>query len=169
MLPVSTLEPARILLVDDQPANLFALEQTLAAPGYELVRAESGAQALAFLLRNDCAVILLDVSMPGMDGYEVARLVRQGPRTRDIPIVFVTAMAQDERDVLGGYESGAIDYLVKPVRPEVLRSKVAGFVALYRARQEIRRQAELLREHERLQHRNTVAELELHALQRQQA
>jgi signal transduction histidine kinase/CheY-like chemotaxis protein len=161
-------DSVRILLVDDQPANLFALEQVLVAPGYQLVRAESGEQALAFLLRSECAVILLDVAMPGMDGYEVARLVRQSPRTRDIPIVFVTAMANDERDVLDGYESGAIDYLVKPVRPEVLRSKVAGFVALYRARQEIRRQAELLREHERLQHRSTVAELELRALQRQQ-
>jgi signal transduction histidine kinase/DNA-binding response OmpR family regulator len=166
---VRALDPVRILLVDDQPANLFALEQVLASPDYELVKAQSGEAALAFLLRADCAVILLDVSMPGMDGYEVARLVRRGPRTREIPIVFVTAMAQGERDVLGGYESGAIDYLVKPVRPEVLRSKVAGFVALYRARQEIRRQAEQLREHERLEHRHAVAELELRALQRQQA
>jgi signal transduction histidine kinase len=162
-------DAVRILLVDDQPANLFALEQVLASPEYELVKAESGERALAFLLRSDCAVILLDVSMPGMDGYEVARLVRQGPRTREIPIVFVTAMAQDERDVLVGYERGAIDYLVKPVRAEVLRSKVAGFVALYRARQEIRRQAEQLRAHELLEHRHALAELELRALQRQQA
>ena len=162
-------EPAKILLVDDQRANLFALEQVLARPGYEIVKAESGAQALAFLLRSECAVILLDVSMPDMDGYEVARLVRQNARTREIPIVFVTAMAQDERDVLDGYQSGAIDYLVKPVRPEVLRRKVAGFVELHRARQEIRHQAELLREHERVAHRHTVAALELRALQRQQA
>jgi signal transduction histidine kinase/DNA-binding response OmpR family regulator len=166
---VSTPEPATILLVDDQPANLFAMQQTLTAPGYELVLAESGEKALAYLLRGACAAILLDVSMPGMDGYEVARLVRRNPRTRNIPIVFVTAMAQDERDVLGGYECGAIDYLVKPIRPEVLRSKVAGLVALYRAQQEIRRQAELLREHERLQHRHELAELELRFLQRQQA
>ena len=166
---VSLPELTRILLVDDQPANLFALEQTLAAPGYELVLAESGEKALAFLLRADCAVILLDVCMPGMDGYEVAALLRQNPRTRDIPILFVTAMAEDERQVLGGYESGAIDYLVKPINPQVLRSKVAGFVALYRARQELRRQAELLREAEALQHRHVVAELELRALQRQQA
>jgi signal transduction histidine kinase/DNA-binding response OmpR family regulator len=159
----------RILLVDDQPANLFALEQVLASPGYELVKADSGERALAFLLRADCAVILLDVSMPGMDGYEFARLVRKSPRTRDIPIVFLTAMAQDEVDVLGGYQCGAIDYLLKPVRPEVLRSKVAAFVALYRARDELRRQAERLREHEAREHRHALAELELRSLQRQQA
>jgi signal transduction histidine kinase/CheY-like chemotaxis protein len=163
------LEPVKILLVDDRRPNLFALEQVLAAPDYEIVKAESGAEALAFLLRGECAVILMDVSMPGMDGYEAARLVRQNPRTRDIPIVFVTAMAQDERNVLDGYDSGAIDYLVKPVRAEVLRSKVAGFVALHRARLEIRRQAELLREHDRRQHALAVTELELRALQRQQA
>jgi signal transduction histidine kinase len=163
------LEPVKILLVDDRRPNLFALEQVLAAPDYEIVKAESGPEALAFLLKGECAVILMDVSMPGMDGYEAARLIRQNPRTRDIPIVFVTAMAQDERDVLDGYDSGAIDYLVKPVRAEVLRSKVAGFVALHRARLEIKRQAELLREHDRRQHALAVAELELRALQRQQA
>jgi signal transduction histidine kinase len=162
-------DPAKILLVDDRRPNLFALEQVLAAPGYEIVKAESGAAALAFLLRDDCAVILMDVSMPELDGYETARLIRLNPRTRDIPIVFVTAISLDERNMLDGYESGAIDYLVKPVRPEVLRSKVAGFVALYRARQEIRRQADLLREHERQQHGRTVAELELRSLQRQRA
>jgi signal transduction histidine kinase/DNA-binding response OmpR family regulator len=162
-------EPVKILLVDDRRANLFALEQVLAAPGYDIVKAESGARALAFLLHEECAVVLMDVSMPEMDGYEVARLVRRNPRTRDIPIVFVTAMAHDERNVLDGYDSGAIDYLVKPVRPEVLRSKVAGFVALHRARLEIRRQAELLREHDRRHHALAVAELELRALQRQQA
>lgn len=163
------LEPAKILLVDDRRANLFALEQVLAAPGYEIVKAQSGAEALGFLLKGECAVILMDVSMPGMDGYETARLIRQNPRTRDIPVVFVTAMALDERNVLDGYDSGAIDYIMKPVRPEVLRSKVAGFVALHRARLEIRRQAELLREHERRQHVLAVAELELRAMQRQQA
>jgi signal transduction histidine kinase/DNA-binding response OmpR family regulator len=162
-------EPVKILLVDDRRPNLFALEQVLAAPGYEIVKAESGAEALGFLLKGECAVILMDVSMPAMDGYETARLIRQNPRTRDIPIVFVTAMALDERNVLDGYDSGAIDYIVKPVRPEVLRSKVAGFVALHRARLEIRRQAELLREHERRQHVLAVAELEVRALQRQQA
>jgi signal transduction histidine kinase/DNA-binding response OmpR family regulator len=166
---MARLAPVKILLVDDRRPNLFALEQVLAAPGYEIVKAESGAQALAFLLRDECAVILMDVSMPDMDGYETARLIRRNPRTRDIPVVFVTAMAPDERNVLDGYESGAIDYLVKPVRPEVLRSKVGGFVALHRARLEIRRQAELLREHERLQHGHALAELELRALQRQRA
>ncbi len=166
---MATAGPAKILLVDDRRANLFAMEQVLAKPGYEIVKADSGPQALSFLLRSECAVMLLDVSMPGMDGYEVARLVRGNARTRDLPIVFVTAMAHEERNVLDGYESGAIDYLVKPVRPEVLRSKVAGFVALFRARQEIRRQAELLREHELRDHRHTIAALELRALQRQQA
>jgi signal transduction histidine kinase len=158
----------KILLVDDKPANLLALEAALASPEYELVKAQSGAEALRFLLKNDCALILLDVNMPGMDGYETARLVRQNERTRTIPIVFVTALSEDETRVVAGYQSGAIDYLRKPVQPEVLRSKVAGFAALHRARLEIQRQAELLRAHERREHAHALAELELRSLRRQQ-
>jgi CheY-like chemotaxis protein len=158
----------KILLVDDKPANLLALEAALASPEYELVKAQSGAEALRFLLKNDCALILLDVNMPGMDGYETARLVRQNERTRAIPIVFVTALSEDETRVVAGYQSGAIDYLRTPVQPEVLRSKVAGFAALHRARLEIQRQAELLRAHERREHAHALAELELRSLRRQQ-
>jgi signal transduction histidine kinase/DNA-binding response OmpR family regulator len=162
-------ERAKILLVDDRRANLLAVEQLLSSPDYEIIQAASGREALAFLLKAECAVILMDVNMPEMDGYETARLIRQNERTRDIPIVFVTAMALDERNVLAGYESGAIDYLMKPLRPEVLRSKVAGFVNLHRARLELKRQAELLREHERREHAHALAALELKTLQHQQA
>lgn len=158
----------KILLVDDRPANLLALEAALASPQYELVKAQSGAEALRFLLKNDCALILMDVNMPGMDGYETARLVRQNERTRAIPIVFITALSEDETRVVAGYQSGAIDYLRKPVQPDVLRSKVAGFAALHRARLEIQRQAELLRAHEQREHAHALAELELRALRRQQ-
>ncbi|GEJ59143.1 hybrid sensor histidine kinase/response regulator [Anaeromyxobacter diazotrophicus] len=161
-------EAIQILLVDDRPSNLLALEAALASPEYELVKAESGAEALRFLLKHDCALILMDVQMPGMDGYETARLVRQNERTRNIPIVFVTAFAEDEARVLAGYESGGVDYLRKPLQPEVLRSKVAAFVALHRARLEIQRQAELLRAHERREHAHTLAQLEVRALRRQQ-
>ncbi|HEX8909383.1 MAG TPA: ATP-binding protein [Anaeromyxobacteraceae bacterium] len=160
--------PIKILLVDDRPANLLALEAALASPQYELVKAQSGAEALRFLLKNDCALILMDVNMPGMDGYETARLVRQNERTRAIPIVFITALSEDETRVVAGYQSGAIDYLRKPIQPEVLRSKVAGFAALHRARLEIQRQAELLRAHEQREHAHALAELELRALRRQQ-
>jgi signal transduction histidine kinase/DNA-binding response OmpR family regulator len=159
---------ATVLLVDDRPANLLALESALAAPDLEIVKADSGAAALRFLLRSECAVILMDVNMPGLDGYETARLIRQNERTRGIPIVFVTAFGAEDRQVLLGYESGAIDYLLKPLRPEVLRSKVAGFVALHRARLEVQHQAELLREAERREHAHAVAELELRALRREQ-
>jgi PAS domain S-box-containing protein len=159
---------ATVLLVDDRPANLLALESALAAPDLEIVKAGSGAEALRYLLRNECAVILMDVNMPDLDGYETARLIRQNERTRNIPIVFVTAFGAEERQVLAGYESGAIDYLLKPVQPEVLRSKVAGFVALHRARLEIQRQGERLREAQGREHAHALAELELRALRRQQ-
>ncbi len=96
------VDPVKILLVDDRPANLLALESALANPGYELVKASSGAEALRFLLRDECALILLDVNMPEMDGYETARLVRQNQRTRNIPIVFITAYGADEQRIQAG-------------------------------------------------------------------
>ncbi|ABC83885.1 hybrid sensor histidine kinase/response regulator [Anaeromyxobacter dehalogenans] len=163
------VEAVKILLVDDRPANLLALESALAGAGYELVKAGSGAEALRFLLRDECALILLDVNMPELDGYETARLVRQNPRTRNIPVVFITAYGADERRVLSGYEAGAVDYLFKPVTPELLRSKVAAFVALHRAQRQILAQAEQLRAHERREHALALAQLELQSLRRQEA
>src|SRR5437868_13910237 len=109
-----------VLLVDDVEANLVVLEALLGGMACNLVRAGSGNEALRQLLRREFALILLDVQMPDMDGYEVARLVRESPRSRDVPIVFVTAMHETEENVLQGYGSGAIDYLFKPVSASVL-------------------------------------------------
>src|SRR5262245_47238270 len=106
-------ESIKILLVDDRPENLTALESVLARPDYELIRAQSGADALRFLLRNDCALILLDIQMPEMDGFEVARLVRGNDQSKTIPIIFVTAINKEPTFVAKGYEAGAVDYLFK--------------------------------------------------------
>src|SRR6185295_8599481 len=133
-----------ILLVDDQPANLVALEAMLEDLGQNLVRAESGREALKRLLSNDFAVILLDVKMPEMDGFETAELIRQRDRSRHTPILFLTAADTTQTQAVRGYAVGAVDYLVKPVVPEFVRSKVAVFVELARKSELLRRQAELL-------------------------
>ena len=161
--------PARLLLVDDRPENLLALESVLRAPGHELVLARSGAEALRYLLRGDCALIVMDVQMPQLDGIETARLIRANPRTRVIPIVFTTAVSHEERFIFRGYEAGAVDYLLKPVDPDLLRAKVASFVELHRARLEIGRQAALIRRQEDAERRRALAELELRALRRERA
>jgi PAS domain S-box-containing protein len=125
---------ASILLVDDQPARLLAYEAVLHGLGVHCVRALSGPQALERLLEQEFAAILLDVNMPEMDGFEVARLVREHPRLERTPIIFVTAVNVSELDRLKGYELGAIDYIAVPVVPEILRSKVAVLVELYQRR-----------------------------------
>jgi len=129
--------PVSVLLVDDQPPNLLALEATLADVGAVLVRAESGAVALRRLLERDFALILLDVQMPDLDGYETARLIRSRERSRSTPIIFVTAHAVSHDGLQGAYEIGAIDYLFKPIDADILRSKVAFFVELFRKSQEL--------------------------------
>jgi signal transduction histidine kinase len=129
-----------VLLVDDQPANLLALEAMLQDLGQNLVKAGSGREALKWLLSNDCAVILLDVKMPEMDGFETAELIRQRDRSRHTPIIFLTAADRTHTHAVRGYAIGAVDYLVKPVVPEFVRSKVAVFV-------ELAKTAELLRQH----------------------
>ena len=126
-----------ILLVDDRPENLLSLEATLESPDLRIVRAESGNEALGQTLDHDFALILLDVQMPGMDGFETAELLRSRPRTRHIPIIFVTAISKEPQHVFRGYEAGAVDYLFKPIDPEVLRSKVRSFVAMHRQRREL--------------------------------
>jgi signal transduction histidine kinase len=143
------LPPARILLVDDRPENLIALEAVLGPLGHELVRALSGREALKQLLLGDFALILMDVQMPGMDGFETATLIKQREKTKHIPIVFVTAISKDEQYVFKGYSAGAVDYIPKPFDPDILRSKVTVFVDLFKKEQQIRQQAELLREGER--------------------
>jgi two-component system, sensor histidine kinase and response regulator len=143
-------EPDRvnILLVDDQPANLLALEAMLQGLGQTLVKAESGREALRWLLTHDFAVILLDVKMPDMDGFETAALVRQRDKSRGTPIIFLTAADKTHTEAVRGYAVGAVDYLVKPVVPEFVRSKVSVFVELAKKTEQLRRQAELLRDSE---------------------
>src|SRR5450631_541164 len=129
-----------ILMVDDNPINLYLLKAMLDHTGLELVRAASGAEALRQLLLRDFALILLDVQMPGMNGFETAALIRQRERSSRTPIIFVTANSPDAAMLLKGYQAGAVDYLFKPIDTTVLRSKVEVFVALYR-NTELRAQA----------------------------
>lgn len=153
-----------ILLVDDKPENLLALEAILEPLNQKLVRAESGAEALRAILREDFAVILLDVQMPGMNGFEVAQTIKARERSRYIPIVFLSAISKEDEYVFKGYEMGAVDYVFKPFNPDVLRSKVAVFVDLYLKQKEIESQGEELRRSQRreleLQHRATLLEAE---------
>ena len=128
--------PANVLLVDDRPENLVALQAVLDPLGQNLVCAESGEAALRALLQHEFAVILLDVQMPGLDGYETARLIKARARTAHVPIIFLTADGSDAGAPLRGYGAGAVDYLVKPFNPVVLRSKVSIFIDLHRLRHE---------------------------------
>ncbi|BAU08574.1 response regulator [Fischerella sp. NIES-3754] len=130
-----------VLLVDDHPENLLALEAILDSLGQNLVRATSGAEALRNLLNQDFAVILLDVQMPDMDGFETAALIRQRERSRHTPIIFVTAFNTSDNMVFRGYSLGAVDYLFKPIEPEILKSKVAAFIDLFKKSAEVKRQA----------------------------
>lgn len=136
---------ARILLVDDRPENLLALEAILSVFDHELVRASSGDEALKALLTEDFAVILLDVSMPGMDGLQTAAHIKRRERTRDVPIIFLTAVHPDAEHAFRGYSAGAVDYVSKPFDPWVLRAKVAVFADLHAKRQQVQEQAALLR------------------------
>ena len=133
--------PANILLVDDRQENLVALEAILEPLGENLIFARSGEEALRQLLHHDVAVILLDVQMPGLDGFETAALIKQRERTKAIPIIFLTAISKEERHVFRGYSAGAVDYLFKPYDAEVLRSKVAVFIDLHRKNDQLREQA----------------------------
>ncbi|SFJ06468.1 PAS domain S-box-containing protein [Sphingomonas sp. NFR04] len=134
-------DPVKVLAVDDVPENLIALQALLAEQeGLELLTAASGMEALELLLVHDVALALLDVQMPGMDGFELAELMRGTERTRRVPIIFLTAVATDERRRFHGYETGAVDYLLKPVDPQIVRNKVEIFVELAAQRQEIARQ-----------------------------
>jgi PAS domain S-box-containing protein len=134
-----------LLLVDDRPQNLLALQAILEPLGHELAFAASGDDALRVLLqRDDFAVILLDVQMPDMDGFEVAEVIKQRQRTSAIPIIFLTAISKDEQHVYRGYEVGAVDYVFKPLQPDLLRAKVSVFVELWQKNRQIRDQAEQL-------------------------
>ncbi|KAB1142824.1 response regulator [Streptomyces luteolifulvus] len=139
------VQKAKILLVDDRPENLLALEAILSALDQMLVRASSGEEALKALLTDDFAVILLDVQMPGMDGFETAAHIKRRERTRDIPIIFLTAINHGPHHTFRGYAAGAVDYISKPFDPWVLRAKVSVFVELYMKNCQLREQAALLR------------------------
>ena len=137
-MAISLKKQVNILVVDDRDENLMALEAVLSDPSYRLVRARSGREALKEVLDQDFALILLDVVMPGVDGYETATLIRERPRSRQTPIIFLTANDFGVNYVFRGYTVGAVDYLVKPVPPDVLRSKVAVFVELFRRQEALR-------------------------------
>ncbi|GAB3694582.1 response regulator [Nocardiopsis oceani] len=137
-------QKANILLVDDRDENLIALEAALTSLDQNLVRANSGEEALKQLLGTDFAVILLDVIMPGMDGYETAAHIKQREKTKDVPIIFLTAQEVDRHQVFRGYSSRAVDFLIKPFDPWVLRSKVEVFVELHQLKAQMREQARSL-------------------------
>ena len=134
-----------ILVVDDNETNLIAIEAALAQLGRPLVLARSGVEALARLLEQDFALIILDVAMPGMDGFETARLVRSRARSKSTPIIFITGLSWQDQEIIKGYELGAFDFLIKPVRPEVLRAKATVFIELQLRTHELREKGEELR------------------------
>jgi CheY-like chemotaxis protein len=136
---------ANILLVDDRAENIVALEAILSSLNQTLVPARSGDAALKALLRDEFAVILLDVLMPGMDGFETAGHIKRRPRTRDVPIIFLTALNSEPDFAFRSYSAGAVDYIAKPFDPWVLRAKVSVFVDLYRKNRQLSEQAALLR------------------------
>jgi PAS domain S-box-containing protein len=149
---VRDADPVNILIVDDHPENLVALEALLAEPGYHLIKAGSGREALGHLLQHEFAVILLDAQMPVMDGFELASLIRSRESSRKVPIIFVTAFDTEQRYIYQGYDAGAVDYLTKPIDTHILRSKVAVFVELFR--------------NERKEQRARMERLELESLRR---
>src|ERR671937_2903142 len=156
MAPMMEQEKVNILLVDDQPAKLLAYEVILKELGENLVVAASGREALEFLLKNEVAVILVDVCMPELDGFELAAMIREHPRFQKTAMIFISAIHLTDVDRLRGYEMGAVDYVPVPVIPEVLRAKVKVFAELYRKTRQLER---LNRE---LEHRvaDRTAELE---------
>jgi len=133
-----TNDKTSILLVDDRPENLLALETILKRPGLNLIKASSGNEALGLVLDYDFALVLLDVQMPEMDGFETAELIRGNEETRHIPIIFVTAISKEQKHVFKGYEAGAVDYLFKPLDPDILQGKVNIFLELYQQKRALK-------------------------------
>ena len=170
---MSAVEPkATILIVDDEPDNRFALSHVLAELEQKIVEAGSGEDALRFLLREECAVILLDANMPGLDGYATAELIRRRERSRHIPIMFVSAIDKDDEHIARAYAMGAVDYVFKPVDPVILRSKIAVLVDLYLKNEAVRRQAQLERvlqeENLRIRQEKLEAERQLRQIEERQ-
>src|SRR5215831_18274831 len=134
-----------ILLVDDRRENLLALEAILKSLNENLVKASSGSEALKYLLKNDVSVILLDVEMPDMDGFQTATLIREREKSSHTPIIFLTAISKSDVHISQGYSLGGVDYIFKPFAPDVLKSKVAAFVEMFKQREEAQRQSALLK------------------------
>lgn len=133
-----------VLVVDDRPENLLVVESVLEGLDLEIFKVTSGNDALALMLDHEFEIVILDIQMPEMDGFEVADLMKGMEKTRHIPIIFLTAIYKEEASVFKGYEVGAVDYLFKPIQPIILRSKVNVFINLYKQKEEIRRQAVML-------------------------
>lgn len=142
--PPTSNETVNILMVDDSPDKLLAMESILQSLGQNLIKAHSGPEALRLLLKQEFAVILLDVNMPGMDGFETASMIRQRPSLEHIPILFVTALSTTDSDIFKGYSFGAVDYVLTPILPEILRTKVGVFVELWRQKRALQQQADTL-------------------------
>src|ERR1700761_4616703 len=137
-------EPVNFLIVDDLEENLLSLEALLRREGLRFLKARSGEEALEILLKHDVALALLDVQMPGMDGFELAEFMRGNERARHIPIIFLTAGTTDNQRRFRGYEAGAVDFIQKPIEPDILRSKAQVFFELYRQRRELQVQRDAL-------------------------
>jgi two-component system, sensor histidine kinase len=168
-MPTRTDLSTDILMVDDREDGLIALEALLGDnPNYRLVKAGSGIEAIALLDQYDFAMILLDVQMPHMDGFQTAEYMRRNPRHRNIPIIFVTAINNDDRYIYRGYEAGAVDYVFKPFDPVILKSKVAVFTELHVKNRQIRSQQKQLAERELLEHRAAMQAHEIDSLRRYQ-
>ncbi|MDY6983674.1 MAG: response regulator, partial [Pseudomonadota bacterium] len=159
-MPVAKAEKVNILLVDDQKARLLSYESILRDLDENLITAQSGEEALGLLMKHDFAVVLLDVSMPGMDGFETAAMIHDHPRFERIPIIFVTGVHDTEFDRLKGYKVGAVDYVSIPIVPEILRSKVSVLVELYCQRRQLERLNTELAEANALLHAEKTRELE---------
>ena len=137
-------EKINILLVDDRPENLLAIEAIIEKDEYNLVKASSGEEALKCLLKDKFALILLDVQMPGMDGFTTAKIIKAREKTKNIPILFITANNMESEHIFMGYSVGAIDYILKPVDPLILKAKVEGFVDIYKMELKLVQQAAML-------------------------
>lgn len=163
------LDVVDLLLVDDRTENLMALAAVLNFPNYNLIKSSSGDEALRYLLDHEPAVILLDVQMPDIDGFETARLIKQNARTRDIPIIFITAGEKESAFVHRGYDHGAVDYIYKPFDAHILQSKVAVFAELSRKTKRLIQAEQKLREQDLREREQKIAQLELRSLRREHA
>ena len=137
-------EKINLLIVDDQPANLLALESLLELPDVQIIKASSGNEALGIMLEHDIALVLMDVQMPEMDGFETAEVMRHNGKTRNIPIIFVTAISKEEKHIFKGYDAGAVDYLFKPLDPHILTSKVHVFLELHQNKKSLEKSTQKL-------------------------